>query len=399
MLPLLITIAIAAEPAPAPAPTPSVVPATAQFAIDFLRAATKGTIKNFIASPYSIQQGVSMARVGAVGQTRDELTRALRLDSIADDADAAFAALHAQLTAAARTPKPTSMKGDATPFTLSIANHLWADNSVRLKPDFTRTLSTSFHAESTRLAFSDPEKVARRVNSWVAGETRKRIPTLISANAVPRSGLILTNAVYFNASWTQSFHNCPDFEFNLTDGSKLNTPAFTRSDPFPFVEFDGGRAVRLPYFSGASMLVILPDAGKFQQVLDTLDLTTLDFTRPSVDVVVTIPKFKFETRLDCADMLKAMGARLAFDPNADFTRMTDDRPAYISAVIHAANIAVDEVGTEAAAASAVLMELASAAPDVPPEPIIFAANRPFLFFITHGPNNAPIFAGILADPR
>jgi serpin B len=239
----------------------------------------------------------------------------------------------------------------------------------------------------------------RRINDWVHEQTEERIPELLGRGAVDTlTRLVLVNAVYLKAAWQQPFaegstHPAP---FTLADGTTVDVPTMTTETQFGYADGDGWQAVELPYVGGQlAMTIVVPDdlagfvdgldADSFAAIVDSLESSYVD---------LSMPKFGIETKTDLADTLAAQGMPLAFDPAAaDFSGITAEERLFITAVVHQANIDVDEKGTEAAAATAVAMGLSAL-----PEPVTMRIDRPFLFALRDVPTGTILFLGQVADP-
>jgi len=214
--------------------------------------------------------------------------------------------------------------------------------------------------------------------------------------------LVLANAIYFNAAWAEPFQESQtqDGPFYLLDGGQVTVPMMHQTASFGYAEGEGYQAVELPYDGRElSMVILLPAAGKFESFEDSLDAGRVDAITSdlaSERVILTMPKFEVESSFSLGDALPEMGMPLAFSMDADFSGIDGRRDLYIGAVIHKAFVSVDEAGTEAAAATIVIMP-AMAAPD-PEEPIEVTIDRPFIFFIRDIETGAILFVGRVVNP-
>ena len=217
--------------------------------------------------------------------------------------------------------------------------------------------------------------------------------------------MVLTNAIYFKATWLSPFY--PDAteerSFHLLDGSKVEVPMMTaRSSDgwFGYARGDGFQAVSIPYYTnGMSMLVLLPDKGKFDDFEDSLIAGILDLVQmqwEERDVTLNMPRFEYESEFALKETLAQMGMPDAFESSADFSGITDEISLKISDVFHKAFVSVDEKGTEAAAATAVVGVALSSRPSL--EPITVTLDRPFIFLIRDEPTGAILFLGRVMDP-
>jgi serpin B len=216
--------------------------------------------------------------------------------------------------------------------------------------------------------------------------------------------LILTNAIYFKAAWQQQFdeHDTRDDAFHLLDGKVITVPLMRQRESFGYTEGDGYQAVKLPYNGGQlSTIVLLPRAGQFSAFEDSLSAARVEAVVASMtpqEVDLSLPKFKVESSFSLGRTLAQMGMPVAFSDTADFSGMNNDRAGLmISDIFHKAFVTVDEAGTEAAAATAVL--LGGGNPVTPPPFVEFKADRPFIFLIRDNATGALLFVGRVMNPR
>ena len=248
---------------------------------------------------------------------------------------------------------------------------------------------------------SAPEKSRITINDWVSNQTEGRIEDLIPQGVIDAlTRLVLTNAIYFNAAWLNPFNEdlTTDGTFYLPDGSETVVPMMSQTESFGYLDGDGYQAVELPYDgSELAMVIMMPDSGKFGTFEDSLDIEKVGAIMDGIEskqVALTLPKFEFESEFSLADTLAAMGMPVAFSGAADFSGMTGTKELLIGDVLHKAFVSVDEAGTEAAAATAVVMELTA----VPEEPIEVTIDRPFIFLIYDIETEAILFLGRVANP-
>jgi serpin B len=252
--------------------------------------------------------------------------------------------------------------------------------------------------------------VRATINQWVEQQTDNKIQNLLGPGTVtPLSRLILTNAIYFKAAWADQFSkNATENEdFHLSAGKTIQAPTMHNSEGYYYSKGPSFQALLMPYEKNEiSMLILLPDNVDGLPALErSLTASNLDKWMASLNyadrVVVSLPSFKITQQFELSSTLEGLGMKTAFDPNsADFSAMTGNKSLVISAAIHKAYIDVDENGTEAAAATAVVMEMATAMPSqyAPPPPIIFTADHPFLFLIRENASGAILFMGRVTDP-
>jgi serpin B len=355
---------------------------------------------NLVFSPASISTALAMAFAGARGQTETEMAAALRFGL-------PQARLHPalnELTAALASRGEGKKGADGQPFRLKIVNTTWAQKDFDFLPGYLDVLAVSYGAGVNLLDFRAAFEPSRLIiNRWVADQTEQRIKDLLPMGSITdETRLVLTNAVYFNAAWKSPFiRKTEDAAFTRADGSKVQVPMMSHKDQFRAGVVSGlATAVALPYDDDRlSMLLVLPDPGKLaalESQLGSTGLGPIDAALVDQVVVLDMPRFKFETPLGLNDALKALGMPLAFDRDrADFSGISGV-PLYIAAVLHKAFIAVAEKGTEAAAATAVVIAEPTSAPVQPP--LAIRADRPFLFFIRDDASGAILFMGRVADP-
>ena len=366
-----------------------------------------------VVSPASIVIALGMARAGARGETATEMDRVLHAAGL-DELVAELNALDQAL--ASRSGWIKDGEGNPREVTLRSANAPFAQRGYALDPAYLDLLASRFGAGLRLVDFiADPEAARWLINGWVSERTEQRIPELLAPpDITDLTRLVLVNAIYLKAPWREPFD--PELTkpgpFTLADGSRVEVPMMhlvsTGLGPdFPAGSGDDWRAIRLPYLGNQlALTVIVPDdLGAFvDRLTPTMlaDLTTMSWEREGglLDyhkVDLALPRFSTETEANLADLLKAMGMPLAFDPTAaDFSGITTEDRLYIARVIHQANIDVDEKGTEAAAATAVVMDVGG--PGEPFEPFVIRVDRPFLFVLTDVPSGAILFLGQVADP-
>jgi serpin B len=353
---------------------------------------------NLVFSPASISIALAMTYAGAAGTTATEMAQTLHFTLPPAQLHPAFDALDLALASRGQG-QPGA---DGKPMRLNIVNALWAEQTYAFKSDFLDTLAANYGAGVNLLDFLNaPEPSRLTINTWVADKTENKIQDLLPQGSVDGSTkLVLTNAVYFNAAWKNPFdpNNTYDGSFTLLDGSTV-TAKFMGAHlaGTPAMQGTNFVAASLPYADDRlSLVVVVPDAGQFSQVESSLDATalgTLVAGLTSQQVLLSLPRFKVVTRTSLKDLLVALGMTLAFT-DADFSGMDGTHNLFISDVIHKAFIDVAEKGTEAAAATAVVMNTGSASPTG----LLVDASRPFLYFLRDQPTGAILFMGRVLDP-
>jgi serpin B len=367
------------------------------FACDLIRVLGERE-GNLFFSPYSIAEAMALANDGAAGVTREEIARAVHLPSAAETR-AGLAELRDRL-------EFLRQRGG---FDLSVANRLWVMSGFALVTEYVQRAEKDFAAGIEDVNFAESAKAAAKINAWVARQTRERIKDLVSSDMLSRiTRLVITNAIYFKAKWDSTFEKAAtrDGAFH-TAGGKIKTALMHNLDRFNYAEFaktpdlPAVQALELAY-SGyeVSMLVLLPEAGgirKLESGISAAALSKMISAMKGEQVRVTLPRFSFEDAMSLREALRSLGAKAAFEAGADFSGISPKDAIYISDVIHKTFVKVDEEGTEAAAATAVIMVAGCAAPS-PAKIYDFTADRPFLFLIRDRASGTILFAGRVAEP-
>lgn len=371
----------------------------AAFAVDLYQQlrAQKG---NLFFSPYSISLALAMTEAGARGQTQSEMDKALHFTLPQARLHPAFNALDQAINEAGKEDASGS-QGEG--FKLNIANSIWGQNGYPFQQNYLDLLAENYGAGLRLADFkADPEGSRKTINGWVSEQTAQKIQDLIPQGAINElTRMVLANAIYFKASWLYPFSDeaTQEAPFHLLDGGSVNVPMMHNSAHLSYAGGEGWQALEIPYSSqNFSMIVLLPDSGQFdsfEQSLDGKKVAEIIDSLQSTQVNVAFPKLKFEAEFALKDALSAMGMTTAFQPGqADFSGMADTNELYISSVIHKAFVAVDEKGTEAAAATAVMVGAMAA----PTQPVNFTADRPFLFMIRENSTGTILFLGRVVNP-
>jgi serpin B len=366
------------------------------FGLDLYRAVAKGTT-NVVLSPASIALALAMARAGARGQTAAEMDAVMH--DLATDGNAAWLnALDQALATRSGMFKDDS--GQDLEVALRIANAPFAQQGMPLEPAYLEALASRFGAGLRLVDYVKETEAARRlINGWVDDQTEQRIPELLVPGVLtPDTRLALVNAIYLKAPWQTAFtaEATKPGAFTRADGSSVQVPMMQTDAAMRYAAGAGWRAVEIPYIGGSlAMTVIVPDdLATFESSLAADQLAAITGALAETQVSLTLPKFSIETKAQLADVLAALGMPAAFSDAADFSGITTAEQLQISDVIHQANIDVDEKGTEAAAATAVVMRATA----MPAEPMTVRVDRPFLFAVRDVPTGAILFLGRVADP-
>jgi serpin B len=291
------------------------------------------------------------------------------------------------------------------PYQLSVANALWGQKGFNFLPEFVKTTDTNYGAKLAELDFAtNPDGSRQIINKWVEDKTNDKIKDLIPQNVIkPITRLVLTNAIYFKSPWQEKFKKnaTKQEDFTLASGEKVKAPMMAKTEKMSYVDEGKFRAVSIPYSAYAlSMIVLLPkdSAGltEMETGLSGVQFEQLLKKMKPHEVNLKLPKFKVTSKFELADTLKKMGMPTAFTSAADFSGMTTQDKLYISAVIHKAFVDVNEEGTEAAAATAVIM-LGTGKPQPSPK-ATFHADHPFVFLIRENQSGSILFMGRVTNP-
>ena len=372
----------------------SLVASQTELAFDlYHRARSDG--ENVFFSPHSISSALAMVFAGARGETQRQMAGVLHWQSDGQALLASIRNLQDQLTSREAADAPGALA-------LHIANSLWMDGGYQFAADYVSLLGGDFGAEAQTVDFRGGTEAARQaINTWISDTTNERITDLLGPGSIDEmTRLVLANAIYFHANWHLEFD--PDITtnqvFRLLDGSAATVPLMHQTNHLWFFQGSGFVAVDLLYQGGeTSMLIILPDAGTFSAFEEQLRpdiLTSITDGLESRYVDLLMPRFGLEQSIGLKDALVTMGMPVAFGDEADLSGMDGVGELYISNVFHKAFVAVDEQGTEAAAATAAVMGWQS----IPPPPVEVHLDRPFLFIIRHRESGAVLFMGRVLDP-
>ncbi len=334
---------------------------------------------NLFFSPASIEVALSMTREGAAGNTLRQMSLLLPEVSV------------------------FPLVGNAV--TLESANALWIDKKFPILEPFQQTVQEKYSAEIRAADFAgQPDAEREMINCWVEGKTRDKIKNLLAPGTVDDlTRLVLVNAIYFKGDWLHAFEKgrTADEPFRTAPGESVNVPMMTRKpDRFGYMENDMFQALELPYQGEElSMLVILPKErcglARIEEGLSADALNEWIDTLRKEEVEVHLPRFKTESQFNLNQVLSGLGMSDAFSPAlANFSGMSGINDLFISAVVHKAFVQVNEEGTEAAAATGVVVGITS----IPAPPKIFRADHPFLFLIRARESGTILFMGRVCDP-
>ena len=372
-----------------------VVSASNHFAIDLYgRLDKEQPGKNLFFSPISISLALTMTAAGARGQTEAEMAKVLHLGDSLSQSHSYYHKLLEQWNAV----------DEKRPYQLRLANRLWGQRGFPVRREFLDLTRQQYDAEMTLVDFAQPEAARREINLWVERQTNDKIKDLIPRNAIdPLTRLVLTNAIYFKGGWLSPFdkRSTTDQDFTVSAKRKTKARLMCQTAHFGYAEEESLQALEMPYQGrDLSMVVLLPkELNGLPDLEKSLSAEWLDKLLSrlhSREVITFIPRFKEEAGFKLNKTLIALGMKLAFGlGGADFSGISTAGDLCITAVIHKAFVDVNETGTEAAAATAVIVTGAS--PFQPPTPI-FRADHPFLFLIRDNRSGAILFIGRLIEP-
>jgi len=375
----------------------SAAASNAQFSFDFY-AKYRANDGNIFFSPYSIFSALSMTAEGARDATQQEMRDVLCISEDPETARVSFRDLYRSINGSDALAMPRS-------FELHTVNALWVEQSRPILNDYVSLVAENYGGAAMNVDFiANPEAARVTINDWVAQQTAQKIKELLAPRMVNTdTRLVLTNAVYFKAPWEHAFEkrSTKTGDFKTATGT-VRVPMMTTELHADYGETDDWQILKLPYEGRAvSMLLFLPKNGNLSAAELTLEpktLSQLSAVVSSVTVDVTMPKFKAEASYQLSEDLIRMGMPTPFSPdNADFSGITLGEKLFVGLVVHKAFIDVDENGTEAAAATAVMMMDGGAMPK-PQEHKVFKVDHPFVFFIVDNETGCILFMGRIADP-
>jgi len=380
----------------------TLVSGNSAFAFDMYQALREED-GNLFYSPYSISLALAMTYAGARGETAQQMADALHFILSQDRLHPAFNSVDIELSQRGKGAEGKDGEG----FRLNIVNAIWGQEGYKFLSGFLDLLAENYGAGLRPLDFANALEESRiTINNWVSEQTEGRIEDLIPPGLINElTRLVLTNAIYFNAAWQHPFKEgvTADGPFYLLDGGEVTVSMMRQTETFGYAEGDGYQAVELPYDGRElSMVILLPRSGQFEAFEGSLDTHRGDEIVRGLRhkrVALTMPKFEFESEFRLKKALSDMGMPDAFVWEiADFSGMTGDRDLFIGDVIHKAFVSVDESGTEAAAATAVVMPPTAGPPEEPEEAVEVTVDRPFIFLIRDIETGAIVFVGRVVDP-
>jgi len=371
------------------------------FGYDLYHLLSKDNDTNFFFSPYSITQAMAMTLAGARGETETEMANVLHFQLSQDDLHSRINGLDQSLY---RVPENLKDMPDA--FQLNVANTIWGQSGYPFKSSYLDLIAESYGAGIHLVDFvKSAEKARITINKWVANQTNDKIKDLISPGALDSfTRLVLTNAIYFNATWQKEFNKklTHSADFATTADQIVPVDMMEQKGQFNYQYNDEIQMIEIPYMNSRySMVLLMPrqsDLNKFIQGFDLASYNLLMKSKKQGEILLKMPKFEFESSFSVSNALKDLGMTTPFTDAADFSGMYEQgaQPLYISDVIHKAFVAVDEEGTEAAAATAVIVGATSVMPEEEPLEMIF--NHPFMLLIRDRESGLILFLGNVINP-
>ena len=366
----------------------SLVDSLNKFSFDFYQKIIEDKNENLFFSPYSIFVALSMAYEGAQGNTAHQMFNILNFLQNDSETQGSFGRIY------------NLLNQNQVGYKINTANAFWVQHNYNFLPDYINLLQNYYMAEANKLDFSKNIEAAKIINSWVENQTNNKIKDMIDPNALSEfTRLVLTNAIYFKGFWNQPFDpkytSKMDFHVNSFETTKVDMMSISDC-VFNYTETDELQILKIPYKgNNISMLVILPkqnDISIVDSSLNILNLNNWNTNFKKTKMNVFLPKFKFNTEYNLNDVLKEMGMIDAFSEiDADFSGMVGTKSLFISDVLHKAFVEVNEEGTEAAAATSVVVSTTSMQQ-------IFNADHPFVFLIQHEETKSILFMGKIINP-
>ena len=386
------------SPAVGNAALATLVEGNSEFAFDLYQVLREEE-GNLFYSPYSISMALAMTYAGARGDTEQEMADSLDFLLPQNRLHLTFNSLDQEM---AGRGEGAAGKGDEG-FRLHIVNAIWGQQDFQFLSEYLDLLAENYGAGLRILDFmNEPEQSRLTINDWVSEQTEERIQNLIPQGAIDElTRLVLTNAIYFNAAWQYPFNEdaTAEDDFSLLGGDRITVPMMRQTESYGYAAGDGYQAVELPYDGRElSMVILLPEPGEFAAFEASLRAQTVDDIIQDIgyrQVALIMPKFEYESSFGLKQALTTLGMEDAFIPDtADFSGMNGRRDLFIQDVLHKAFVSVDEAGTEAAAATAVIVGTTS----LPPEPIEVKIDRPFIYLIRDIETGTVLFVGRVLNP-
>jgi serpin B len=373
-----------------------------RFALDFYGFLSRGAKvqSNICFSPWSIENSFCVAYEGARGKTAEELAAVLGIQE-----DAKARRVSARYLISLLQKKGSANLDDA--LALACANALWIQQGFKVNGDFIEKSMKYYDCLIDNVDFKTVGGIDR-INEWVSSVTKNKIMHLIKPGTADGNVVMfIGNAVYFKANWVYKFDKkaTTDADFSIDANRSVKTAMMCMTGYLSYAETDNAQLLELPYRGGrVSMFIILPKLRNDESALYKLSSLESSFTTGNLkswksmmrreQVILSLPRFTLDVRYDLLAILKVMGIRKAFEPEADFSAISKN--LFIGGAVHKTFLELNEEGTEAAAATVIQYEVGSLPPERPP--VHFDANHPFVFFIQDNDSQAMLFVGRIIDP-
>ena len=374
------------------------------FGFGFLQALDADA--NVAFSPHSLSTAFAMLTDAADGQTLQEVEQVMHFSTVDESFHRSQDALELALVARNRDALQTDeQKVDAQVLTES--NDVWIRDDVPPQPSYLDTLARFYGVGVHHADFpKQPEASRMAINAKVSDDTHALIPELIPKGAItPDTISVLTNAIYFKAPWATPFAAPVAGDFHHLDGTVSSAQMLGGGGHLAYYAGDGFVSVAVPYYGQElELMLVVPDAGAYETVRASLSselLTQVLGAREPELVDLTLPKFDVKSSVPAVKTLKTLGMKTPFDQDtAQFPKFASDKydNVYVSDVLHQATVAIDEKGTEASAATAIILSGTTSAFIEPPTPKVVKVDRPFLFVIRDNPSGSVLFVGQVVAP-
>ena len=381
------------------------------FVADFYQQLAGEEDGNLFYSPYSLYTAMAVVYAGADGNTAAQFQDVMNIGTASDRFHGDLNSLDLTLLNDSLRPGQAGSDDPYAPPTLSVANGLWIQDGLEVRPEFLNTVTANYGIGLQQLDFREaPDGAVNAINKWVKEETQEKIKEVINRNSISdETSLVVTNAIYFKGDWEDQFdeENTTDQPFYLLDGQVVQAPMMFQREYYGYRLGEGYTAVELPYRGyDFNLLVVMPDEGNFEafeQSLSGDQLQTISDNLGSGQVVLRIPRFKLEYSFSAKKGLQGLGLGDAFDRGrADFRPIASSlfgeaiEELWIEDAVQKAFIEVNEKGAEAAAATAFIGAFTTS---IPPPPVIITIDRPFIFLLRHSQTGAVLFMGRVLNPE
>ncbi len=381
------------------------------FVADFYRQLAKEEEGNLFYSPQSLYTAMAVVYAGAESNTATQFQDVMNIGAASDKFHGNLNSLDLTLLNDSLRPGQAGSDDPYAPPTLSVANGLWIQDGLEVRPDFLNTVTANYGIGLQQLDFREsPDGAVEAINQWVKQETQDKIEGVINRDSITDdTSLVVTNAIYFKGDWDEPFEKdfTSDQPFYLLDGQVVQVPMMFQPNSYSRFVGEGYQAVELPYRGNDfDLLVVMPDEGTFEAFEQSLSgdrLQTITEYMSGGPVILELPRFKLEYSFSAKEGLQGLGLSDAFDRDrADFEPIASSlfglpiEELWIEDAVQKAFIEVNEKGSQAAAATAFFG--GSMAASIPPPPVEITIDRPFIFLLRHSDTGAVLFMGRVLNP-